>query len=169
MPTRSEVLTLGRRLHNALRHAVEDSENYRSGAVARADFEHYACSMYLAGTLAFLEGKYGTQPWKASASRLSLNAFLAEPGDKRREGLQKAGVSEAGLRALVCIRNAVVHNDGDLSKNTDKRSEATVQAAKLPGVTISGSMVHLASCPDTDFMEYVRKAFVAVSMQHGDL
>lgn len=169
MPTRSEVLTLGRRLHNALRHAVEDAENYHSGKVTRDDFEHYACSMYLAGTMAFLEGKYGTNPWQASGAAQDLDAFLSEAGNKRKEGLRKAGVSETGLKALVCIRNAVVHNDGDLSRNKDKKSAVTVCAANIPGVNVSGSVVRLISSHDVDFMEYVRKSFVAVSMQHGDL
>ena len=166
MPTRSEVLTLGRRLHDALRHAVEDPENYHSGKVTKDDFAHYACSMYLAGTLAFLEGKYGTQPWQASDAAPNLDAFLAEPGNKRKEGLRNARVSETGLKALVCIRNAVVHNDGDLSKNRDETSIVTVSTASIPGVSVSGSVVRLVSCHHVDFMEYVRKSFVAVSMQH---
>lgn len=169
MPTRSEILTLGRRLHNALRYAVEDSDNYHSEKVSRKDFEHYACGMYLAGTLAFLEGKYGTKPWQASGSLLNLDAFLSELGDKRALQLKNEGISESGLQALICIRNAVVHNDGNLSKNTDRDSALKVSIAAIPGVTLSDSVVQLSTSHDLDFMEYVRKSFVAVSMQHGDL
>lgn len=169
MPTHSEVLTLARRLHNALRHAVEDPDNYHSGKVMREDFEHYACGMYLAGTLAFLEGKYGTQFWQGSGTVPNLDAFLSEPDSDAGETLRNAGISELGLSALVCIRNAIVHNDSNLSKNKDTKSVRTVAAANIPGVTVSDSVVHLVSSCNVDFMEYVRKSFVAVSMQHGDL
>ena len=169
MPTRSEVLTLGRRLHNALRHAVEDPDNYGSNSVIREDFEHYACSMYLAGTLAFLEGKYGKRPWEGKGSIRRLDEFLADRTDTRTERLQIYGISEAGLQALVCIRNAIVHNNGDLSKNDDKTSLSKVSNASILGVALSRSSVQLLSSYSTDFMEYVRKSFVAVSIQHGDL
>ena len=169
MPTHSEMLTLGRRLHNALRSAVEDSDNYHAGKVTREDFEHYACGMYLAGTLAFLEGKYGLGPWQASGSVPSLDAYLSVSSNRGAVQLKNYGMSEAGLEALVCIRNAVVHNDGDLSRNKDKGSLLKVSAAVIPGVVLSGSVVRLSSNREVDFMEFVRKSFVAVSMQHGDL
>jgi hypothetical protein len=169
MAVQSDILTLGRRLHNALRNSIEDSENYESGRVQREDYEHYSCGMYLAGTLAFLEGRYGSKPWRASGSGVSLDEFLAERDDKRKEPLQSAGVCVAGLEALVCIRNAVTHNDGDLSKNTDPQSLAKVSAAAIPGVRVVGGSVRLSSNYHVDFMEYVRKSFVAVSMLHGGL
>jgi DNA-directed RNA polymerase subunit H (RpoH/RPB5) len=125
--------------------------------------------MYLAGTLSFLEGKYGVSPWKGSPAVTCLDSFLAKPGDKRCAYLRQAGVSERGLEALVCIRNAVVHNDSNLSKNKDKKALAKVSAAALPGVSLSSAVVRLVSTQRGDFMEYVRKSFVAVSMQHGDL
>ncbi|MBK9237128.1 MAG: hypothetical protein IPO19_14470 [Rhodoferax sp.] len=135
----------------------------------REDYEHYACGMYLAGTLAFLEGRYGSKPWKASGRGISLDEFLAERDDKRKEPLQIAGVCVAGLDALVCIRNAVTHNDGDLSKNIDSQSLSKVSAAALPGVQIVGNSVRLSSGYSVDFMKYVRESFVAVSMLHGGL
>jgi hypothetical protein len=169
MAIRSETLTLGRRLHDALRHAIEDDETYAGGRVTRSHFEHYACSMYLAGTLAFIEGKYGKNAWRKSANRAGLDEFLATKDDKRKTTLHRAGISEAGLHALVCIRNAVVHNDADLARNNDRRSIRKVSSASLPGVQLDGSTVRLRSTNSEDFMEYVRKSFVAVSMLHGDL
>ena len=169
MPTHSEKLTLGRRLHNALRSAVEDPDHYESGRVTREDFEHYACAMYLAGTLAFLEGKYGINPWATHGSMPSLDEFLANQNEPRATKLRTAGISGAGIQALVCIRNAAVHNDGDLAKNLDKHALEKVRAQNIPGVVLNGSIVQLISNYNIDFMEYVRKSFLAVSMQHGDL
>jgi hypothetical protein len=125
--------------------------------------------MYLAGTLAFLEGKHGNRPWRPNTASIGLDAFLAAGNDKRKSILVTAKVSEAGLDAIACIRNAVVHNDADLARNTDRHSLKKVSTAALPGVHFTGSVVHLQSAESEDFMEYVRKCFVAVSMLHGDL
>lgn len=167
--TTSETLTLGRKLHNALRHAIEDTETYANGRVNRQDFEHYACGMYLAGTMAFMEGKYGERCWERSTVHSGLDAYLTTPDDDRKPNLLAAAVSERGLAALICIRNAVIHNDGDLSQNKDSASLFKVTGAALPGVSLAGSYVRLISNQSMDFMEYVRLSFVAVSMMQGDL
>lgn len=168
-PPRSDVLTLGRRLHAALTHAIGDPETYAGGRVTREDFEHYCSAMYLAATLAFVEGKHGKKAWRPSASRVGLDAFLALRDDKRKLTLLDAGVSEAGFDALVCIRNAVTHNNADLARNSDALCMQKVLDARLPGVQIVGSTVALRSSPTEDFMEFVRKSFVALSMLYGDL
>ena len=165
MPTNSQILTLGRKLHNALRSAIEDPDHYESGKIQREDFEHYACGMYLAGSLAFIEGKYGHKSWEATSACMSLDAHLANFDATHRYHVCR--ISESGLAALVCIRNAIIHNDGDLSKNTDKHALNKVAHAHIPGVTISGSNVRLRSTSTEDFMEYVRLSFLAISSQQG--
>ncbi len=68
------------------------------------------------------------------------------------------------MDALVCIRNAVTHNDGDLSKNRDKKSASIVTAANLPGVTLDGTVVKL----DAPFLDFVRVGTLAVRNYHGE-
>ena len=165
MSERSEFLVLGRRLHDALRHAVSDGGG-RTGAEwlqsEKPLFDHYACGWYLAGTLAFLEGRYGENAWSGA-----LDSFVAAQSDDHQANYAKAKVTEATCDALVCIRNAIIHNDGDLAMNRDPDSLAKVTAAALPGVHFAGTVVKLSSEPPADFMNTVRLCFVAVSGLHG--
>lgn len=170
MADRAEFLIHARRLHNALRHAVENIDVAPDKlAIERPLFEHFASGIYLAGCLAFLEGKYGTQPWLPKLpQQVPFDHFLQQLPSKTASILSAAGISQKGVEALVCIRNAVTHNDSDLAKNNDKTCLAKVTAANLPGVAINGSVVTLSSTESADFMEYVRKSLVAISMFHGD-
>ncbi|HEY9098314.1 MAG TPA: hypothetical protein VIN38_05525 [Thiobacillus sp.] len=170
MVDRSEFLIHARRLHNALRYAIENMDVAPDKlAIERPLFEHYASGIYLAGSFAFLEGKYGKQPWLPTPPRqVPFDQFLQQLPPKVENTFAVAGISQKGVRALVCIRNAVTHNDSDLAKNDDKSCIAKVTDANLPGVTINGSVVTLSSTASTDFMEYVRKSLIAISMFHGD-
>jgi len=159
-----------RRLHNALRHAIEDGDGRTDDHwinVERPIFEHYACSMYLSGVLSYLEDKYGVRPWNEPGhSHVSFEDYIANSGVKSFKAL---GLSSAILDALVCIRNAVIHNGGDLSKNKDTKSLKKVTSANLPNISLNGSVVTLHSTSyQTDFMEFVRQSFLAVCMYHGD-
>ncbi len=65
MSDRAKLLMFARRLHYALRHAIEDGDGRTDdewGNVERPLFEHYSCSMYLSGVLSYLEDKYGLRP-----------------------------------------------------------------------------------------------------------
>lgn len=170
MVDRTKFLIHARRLHNALRHAVENMDVAPEKlAVERPLFEHFASGIYLTGCLASLEGKYGTQPWLPKIPKqVSLDQFLKQLPPKVAGVFSAAGISQSGVEALICIRNAIIHNDGDLAKNTDKSCLAKVTAAKLPGVVISGSVVTLSSTLSIDFMEYVRKSLISISLFHGD-
>lgn len=169
MVDRTEFLMYARRLHNALRHEIENMDvSPEKLPTERPLFEHFASGLYLAGCLAFLEGKYGTQPWLPKTPQQgSFDQFLLQLPQKQASTFSAAGISQDGVKALVCIRNALTHNDGDLAKNTDKSCLSKVSAASLPGVSVSGSLVTLSSNANIDFMEYVRKSFVAISMFHG--
>jgi hypothetical protein len=170
MVDRNEFLIHARRLHNALRYAVENMDIAPDKlAVERPLFEHFASGIYLAGCFAFLEGTYGTQPWLPKPpQQSSFDQFLRQLPVRTAGTFSVAGISQSGVEALVCIRNAVTHNDSDLAKNNDKSCLAKVTAANLPGVAISVSVVTLSSTANIDFMEYVRKSLVAISMFHGD-
>jgi hypothetical protein len=170
MADRAEFLIHARRLHNALRHSIENMDVAPEKlATERPLFEHFASGMHLAGCLAFLEGKYGTQPWLPKPpQQRSFDQFLQQLPPKVASTFSEAGISQNGVEALVCIRNAVTHNDSDLAKNNDRSCLTKVKAANLPGVAISGSVVTLSSTASIDFMEYVRKSLVAISMLHGD-
>ena len=165
MAKRSEFLVLARRLHDAFRHAVTDGDGHTDETWITSEkplFDHYACGMYLAGTLAFIGGRYGKSAWAGK-----LDSFVGGRPENQRKNYQKAKVSEATCDALVCIRNAVTHNDADLSKNDDKSSLSKVAAASIPGVSLAGSIVSLSSEPPEDFMNTVRLVFVAVSNLNG--
>jgi len=172
MSDRTEFLIYARRLHNALRHSIEDGDGRTDDHwknVERSLFEHYTCGMYLAGSLAFLEGRYGEKPWNGvGPNQVDFDTFLQQLEGAVKERFEKARISKSGIEALVCIRNAVTHNYNDLSKNKDKNCLSKVREAAIPGVTLNGTIVKLSSNNKIDFMEYVRKALVAVSMFHGD-
>ena len=172
MAHRSEFLIFGRRLHNALRHAIEDGEGRTDDEwinVERPLFEHGACGIYLAGCMSFLEGRYGTRAWiQSPVNAMSFDDFIQSLDDPAKSNFTNAGINEAGIEALVCIRNAITHNNNDLSKNNDATCVAKVVAASIPGVLLSGTIVALQSNTSVDFMEYARKCFVAVSQYHGE-
>lgn len=83
-------------------------------------------------------------------------------GKAHREGPD--GTLEGALGALACIRNAVSHNAGDLAKNRNQGCLELVEAARLPGLILDGSVITL----EAPFLEYVRLATLAVRMYHGD-
>lgn len=172
MTDRSKFRVFARRLHYGLRRAIEDGDGRVDSEwvhVERPHFEHYTCGMYLIGSLAYLEGKYGETSWtRPSSMYADIDDFIANLSDPIRRKFRSFGVSRAGLDALVCIRNAITHNENDLSGNRDRSSVHKVRNASIVGVTLNGSVVTLSSNRTADFMEYVRKSFVAVSMYHGD-
>lgn len=170
MADRTELLMYARRLHNALRHAIEDGDGRADDHwinTERPVFEHYTCSMYLSGVVAYLEDKYGTRPWAAHGqNHLTFEDYVANSGVN---SFQQLGLDSSKLEALVCIRNAVVHNGGDLSKNRDPQSLQKVVAANIPNISLQGSVVMLhSSSYQSDFMEFVRQSFLSVCMYHGD-
>jgi hypothetical protein len=136
-------------------------------AAERPVFEHYACGMYLSGCLSYLESTYGKAPWKSSTTR-TFDQFISSRPAKQLSNYSRLGISENGIEALVCIRNAFVHNNSDLALNKDKSSLTKVARAALPGIHINGSTFELSSNNKEDFMAYVRLALVAVAQFHGD-
>ncbi len=168
MSDRTEFLMFGRRIHEALRHYAKDGGGRKpeQWAKERPHFEHAACGIFLVGSLSYLEGKYGVKPkpWNRPGVRATdFDSFVQENAN-----FTKYHISKNGLDALVCIRNAITHNDSDLAKNSDRNSQAKVTDAKMVGIILNGSIVRLISNDTEDFMEYVRKAYVAVAQYHGD-
>ena len=164
MPDRTKFLMFGRRMTAALKSFANDGggSDPVKWAKERPHFEHAASGIFLAGSLAYLVGKYGEEPkaWKRAGTRGSdFDTFV-----QKNDNFSKARISKSGLDALVCIRNALTHNDGDLALNDDKKSLAKVTGANLDGVVLNGSTVSLT----LEFMEYVRLAYVAVAQYHGD-
>ena len=159
-----------RRLHNALRHAIEDGDGRTDDHwvnVERPIFEHYSCSMYLSGMLAYLEDKYGVRPWNnPGKNHGTFEDYVTNSGIN---SFQNLGLSSSTLEALVCIRNAVIHNGSDLSKNKDPNSLQKVTNENIPNISLNGPVVTLHSTSyQADFMEFVRQSFLAVCMYHGD-
>jgi hypothetical protein len=129
------------------------------------DFIRYSCAMYLAGSMAYLEGEDGGYSWhKPSASHPDFDAFAAAVPPPPKPNYRSRGISVSALDALACVRNALVHNDGDLSKNRDQASLQKITAAKLPGVRLTGTVVRL----EAEFLDFTRVATLAVRQYHGD-
>lgn len=99
---------------------------------------------------------------------MDLDTFLINRPEPAKTNFAKGGICKAGIEALICIRNAVIHNNNDLSKNKATASLSKVSAAAIPGVVLNGSIVKLVSNRSVDFMSYVRLSFVAVAQFHGD-
>lgn len=170
MPERTELLMYARRLHNAFRDIIEDGDGRTDNQwlkVERPIFEHYTCSMYLSGVISYLEDKYGKRPWSINgAHNTTFEHYITNSGVK---SFQVRELNCQKLEALVCIRNAVVHNGGDLSKNHDQNSLNKVTTACIPYISIDDSKVTLHSTSQqADFMDFVRQCFLAVCMYHGD-
>lgn len=170
MTDRTELLMYARRLHDALKHAIETGDGRTDDRwlnIERPIFEHYCCTMYLAGALAYLEDKYGDRPWnKPGANCGTFNDYISNSGTR---SFQNANLSSSKLDALVCIRNAVIHNGGDLARNRDRNALQKVTSESIPNASLNGTIItlHSTNYPD-DFMAFVRQAFLAVCMYHGD-
>ena len=172
MPDRTPLLVHLRRVSGLLEKAIrEGPDGTLEGkfAAEHPAFIHYTSAMYLAACLAFLEGREGSYSWRdASTSHPDFDTFAAaSPPSKEKhpkESFQDRGVTVNALEALACVRNAVVHNDGDLAKNTKADCLAMVQAAKLPGAALNGTEVVL----ENGFLGFVRLATLAVRMYHGE-
>lgn len=170
MTARAELLMYARRLHNSLRDAIEDGDGRTDDQwlkVERPIFEHYCCSMYLAGVIAYLEDKYGFKPWQSKGKDYqTLDDYIQNCGIK---SFQTWALSSSKIEALVCIRNATIHNGADLAKNRDKECLEIVKKEGIPKITINGSVVTLhSSSHEHDFMEFVRQCYLAVCMYKGD-
>ena len=173
MSNRTLFLTHARRIHNALRHAIESGDGRTDDIWVHQErpvFEHYTCGMYLINCLAYLEGRYG-EKWSDQKNNDSLDfdGFIENdlPIHQKRRA-ENYEINKAGLEALICIRNALVHNANDLRENNDKNSEEKVTNAQIKGVEINNGIVTLISNREDDFMEYVRLAFIFVSNFNGD-
>ena len=124
---------------------------------------HYTSGFYLAGILAYLEGEDGSYSWnKPSPIHADFDVFAsAVPIHK---SFSSRGVTKANLDALAQLRNAIVHHDGDLSRNRNPNSLTMVQSANFPGVALNGSIVTL----EAPFLEYIRISALAVRNYYGD-
>lgn len=166
-----EILVHSRRLHNALRHAIEDGDGMAGHPKwendERPGFEHHACGMYLISILAKLEGQIGEWCWNlAGVNNQTLADFINTcPRPRYRE----LDISKAKLDALHEIRNAIVHNDGNVRQNRNTNSEQMILSVNIPGVNIDSSngIITLTSNNSVDFMEWVRVAFLCITEYHG--
>jgi hypothetical protein len=119
-------------------------------------FTHYLLSFYLIGSLAYLTGADGEKSWNKNGQ--DFDKYAQECPKTQTESFYTKGVSKKNLDALAQLRNSLVHNDGDLSKNRETNSLAMVLSAKFPGVLLDGTKVKL----EQPFLEYVRLSVLAV-------
>lgn len=165
----TDFLVFGRRLHNAFRYAINNGDGRNDDQwllKEKPKFEHYTCGMYLTGNLSFLEGKYGKKCWKqTNPDYLDFNSFMQTLNEKQKNNFNNIGISEKGLEALICIRNAITHNNNDISKNDDCRCIEKVTELSILGVELNENIITLTK----DFMEFVRLSFVALSFYQSYL
>lgn len=168
MSDRTKLLVHLRRLPELFAKAFADGPDGTLEGKFEAEqpiFTHYGCAFYLAGCLAFLEGEDGAYSWtKSSASDPDFDTFVGHYPAPPKTAYGARGINRASMEALACIRNAVTHNAGDLSKNRNPQSVAIVAAASLPGVTLVGPVVKLEAA----FLGFVRVAALAVCNYHGE-
>jgi len=170
MLNRIPFLMFGRRFHNLFRTSIENGDGRDEITLAqeRPIFEHYACVMYLSGCLAYLESTYGRCAWNINQNGIDLDTFTTNNPAPPKTSFSNRKISKASLDALVCIRNAVIHNNNDLAQNNDTASLSKVIAASIDGVSLNGSIVTLSSTQQEDFMSHVRLCLVAVAQFYGD-
>jgi hypothetical protein len=168
MADRTKLLVHFRRLSTVFQNAVAhgpDGSLTGKFETEHPIFVHYACAFYLAGCLAFLEGEDGAYSWnRRSASYADFDQFVDSYPPVPKASYAKRGVNKAALHALACVRNAVIHHDGDLAQNRDRQCLGTVAAAHLPGVILTGSVVRLEAA----FLGFVRLAALAVRNYYGE-
>lgn len=162
-----DLITHGRRFHYGLRRLIEDfdgrGEEQQWQQVERPVFEHHACSMYLIGVLAVLEGRFGVRCWNNPGTNHSnLTDYIEDPGTSQE--LKDLELSADKMNALAEIRNALVHNAGKLSENHNSNAVQMVEDANITGVLVEGvdSEITLVSNESVDFLNYVRLCYICV-------
>lgn len=167
-----DILIHGRRLHNALRDAIEDGDGQKGQPQweneERPGFEHHSCGMYLASILAFLAGEHGEKCWNKGGTEFSnIEDFINNCPRPRYKELE---LSASKLDALHEIRNAIIHNSGEVRENNNINSEKMILESAIQGVNLDpeSGYITLVSNYDIDFMEWVRVAFLCVTEYHGD-
>jgi len=168
MADRTKLLVHLRRLSDLFERAFRngpDGTVEGKFAAEQPIFVHHGNAFYLAGCMAFLEGEDGSYSWNSpSASNSDFDSFVANYPAPPKASFRAQGINRAAMDALACIRNAVIHHDGDLANNRNQQSVAIVSGAHLPGVSLVGTVVHL----ETPFLGFVRLATLAVRNYHGE-
>lgn len=189
MPDRRKLVVHLRKLHTLVENAIKQGPDGEWDPILRPglkkpdwapEFIHYANALYLIGVLAYLEGEGDEYSWneRGRSDFDSFDSFANAEGtkvtveDTRGRAIfewrtfAQQEITKANLDALVQVRNAVAHNDGDLNQNRNPNPLAMVTAADFPGVKFTtGSIITLE---DESFCRYVRKAALAVRRYYND-
>lgn len=151
--------------NNAFTYGPDGTLDRKQGA-EHPVFIHYSSGFYLIGCLAYMEGENGSYSWKEPKKKnADFDVFASTNPTPPNESYMQKGISKNSLNALAYIRNAYVHNDGDLAKNYDSSNLNIVASANIPGVAINGSKIQL----EKDFLGFVRQATFAVLKYNGKI
>lgn len=162
-PINNELKYFARRLSNYLTNT-----DYLSDGLATTEPERWrekdlpimsqaVSIMYLAYCLSILEIKFGKNCWnKKNSQSQKFDEYLKTVDYKNRKKIMERNLSQALGDILICIRNAVIHNDGDLGLNCDKKCFEKVQKAEIRSVVINGSKVSFEPKYYKEFIETVR-------------
>ena len=168
MPNRTKLLVHLRRLSGLFDKAFRngpDGTLEGNFALEHPTFVHHGCAFYLAGCLAFLEGEDGAYSWNLSGENdADFDAFVTVHPTPPKESFLARGINTKNMNALVEVRNAVTHNNGDLTQNRNQQSLTMVTEANLPGVVLSEGVVTL----EAPLLEFIRVSTLAVRHYHGE-
>ncbi len=111
---------------------------------------HEFAAMYLIGVLAHLEGRFGEACWEGTGHTLALGPT--------------GPIAEVDFRCLHAIRNALIHNEGDIAMNRAKfTAEQMTVVASWPGATLTQSDAGpLTISLNMNFVEVVRVRYVSL-------
>jgi hypothetical protein len=126
-----------------IRAVREEYEEIDPEMVAEA--QHEILSIYLLGIFGALEGKYSPQ---------RLDEMNLDWSDGRGRSF-----TQNDYDLVVCLRNAIAHNESDVKRNRDASCHDPSQYQHIDGVTLDGTAVVL----DDVFIEWVRLFYVAVT------
>ena len=157
MRDRTKLLINVRRLSTALRNAINNGPDgeIKQGDQSTVpewmpDFIHYATGLYLAGAFAYLEGDDHSYSWDKPGSAYSnFTTFANENGPTKGGTYASRKISWTNLQVLAQVRNAVVHHDGDLKDNRNKKSFANSSRRRPPRRISEWNRNH----PTTEFLE----------------
>lgn len=152
-------------IDNAIRNGPDGTLEGKYGD-EHPQFINHILGFYLIGLLAYLAGEDGEYSWNEAGNNYStFNEFSENYPMPPKVSYQARGITQSSLDALAHIRNAIAHNNGDLSENRNpQRSIAIVSSAQIPGVKLNGTTVSL----EPAFLEFVRVAAYAVRNYHGE-
>ena len=167
MNNRNKLLVHINRLNTVFNNAIEYGPDGSLTGKFKEEhplFIHHSIGFYLIGCFAYLASEKGDYSWNKPGNEFTCFDTFAKVHPVKKESYFDRGITKSSLSALACIRNAVAHNDCDLSLNRDPSSLSQVKNTHLPGVILEQNEVRL----EKDLLGFIRIATYSVRHYHGE-